>query len=199
MNEAVLHTDTRAHPARRVPGEPGLWVFLFADMAIFLVFFVAFLKERGQAHELFEASRMSVGLTIGLINTVILLTSSLLVVMGINAARHHANEVARRALYGAVACGVVFVVLKLVEYTHLIQAGHVIGSNLYFDYFYFLTGMHLAHILIGFVTLSIMIGKVRQPGKLSARDMSVMESCGCYWHLVDLLWMFIFPLLIVVA
>lgn len=180
---------------REIPGESGLWVFLFGDMAIFLVFFASYLVERAGDPMLFQASRQSFGLTIGLVNTIILLTSSLLVVMAVNAARAGAKAIAVRALWAVLFCGATFVTLKCVEYTHLISAGHGPGSNLYFTYFFILTGLHLMHVLIGFGTLGIMIAKARQPGEMTSRNLSTLQSCACYWHLVDLLWMVIFPLL----
>ncbi|OBZ92147.1 cytochrome C oxidase subunit III [Pararhizobium polonicum] len=180
---------------REIPGESGLWVFLFGDMAIFLVFFASYLVERARDPLLFQASRQSFGLTLGLVNTIILLTSSLLVVMAVNAARAGAKAIAVRALWAALFCGATFVTLKCVEYTHLISAGNGPGSNHYFTYFFILTGLHLMHVLIGFGTLGIMIAKARQPGEITSRNLSTLQSCACYWHLVDLLWMVIFPLL----
>ncbi|GAJ96996.1 putative cytochrome c oxidase subunit III [Rhizobium rhizogenes NBRC 13257] len=180
---------------REIPGEPGLWVFLFGDMAIFVVFFASYLVERADHRLLFQASRQSFGVTIGVINTIILLISSLLVVIAVSAVRGRANPIAVRALWGALFCGGTFVILKCVEYTHLVSAGNGPGSNLYFTYFFILTGVHLIHVLIGFVTLGIMIAKARQPRELTGQNLSTIQSCVCYWHLVDLLWIVIFPLL----
>ncbi|MQB07880.1 cytochrome c oxidase subunit 3 family protein [Agrobacterium tumefaciens] len=179
----------------QIPGEPGLWVFLFGDMAIFLVFFVSYLFERAAAPALFASSSAEIGVMTGLVNTIILLTSSLLVAVGVNAMRGGANRLAGLVFTAALVCGLVFVTLKTAEYVHLVQAGNGQGSNLYYTYFFILTGIHLMHVLIGFVVLGMMITTARRSNASSDRDIRLVESCACYWHLVDLLWMVIFPLL----
>jgi nitric oxide reductase NorE protein len=179
----------------RIPGEAGLWVFLFGDMAIFLVFFVSYLSERAAAPALFASSSAEIGVTTGLVNTIILLSSSLLVVVGVNAMRGNANRLAALVFSAALVCGFVFITLKTAEYVHLVQAGNGPGSNLYYTYFFILTGTHLMHVLIGLVTLGMMIATVRRNTAPSGKDVRLVESCACYWHLVDLLWMVIFPLL----
>lgn len=188
---------TTAH--KEIPGESGLWVFLFGDMAIFLVFFASFLVARAEDRELFAGSRRAVGMTIGVVNTLILLTSSLLVVMAVNALRSGQKKTARLSILGAFACGLAFVCLKITEYTHLIHGGHAPGSNEYFNYFFILTGIHLIHVFIGFVTLFIIMNQTRAHVELNAKRINAAVSCGCYWHLVDLLWMVIFPLLYILA
>ncbi|MFT4248056.1 MAG: cytochrome c oxidase subunit 3 [Pseudomonas sp.] len=191
---------TAATPAAKaVPGEPGLWVFLFGDMAIFLVFCAAYLVERAGARELFAASRLQLGLGLGLTNTVILLTSSLLVVVALQAVRGARTGPARAALAAALACALAFVTLKGLEYAHLIEAGHGPGSNLYFTYFFILTGLHLSHVLIGLVVLGLMLAQAGRPDAATGQRRRWIEAGACYWHLVDLLWMTVFPLLYLVG
>ena len=123
---------------RRVPGEVGTWVFLLGDMLMFGVYFAYFVIERAKAPEIFESSRQTLHIGIGLTNTVVLLISSLCVVIAIGGIRTGARTVSTAAVAVAIAFGVTFVALKVYEYTSLISAGHNPGANrFYLLYFIF--------------------------------------------------------------
>lgn len=113
-----------APAARRIPGEQGTWVFVFGDMLVFGVFFGTFLVERSKAPVVFDAARKTLHLDIGLLNTLVLLTSSLLVVAAVGGIRTGARSIAAPALLAAIGCGVLFVALKVTEYALLAGAGH---------------------------------------------------------------------------
>ncbi|MXP23326.1 cytochrome c oxidase subunit 3 family protein [Gordonia sp. HNM0687] len=182
-----------------VPGEPGLWVFLLGDMAIFAIMFVAFLFDRAKDPELYLMSRESLDLTIGLTNTMVLLTSSLIVVIALRNVRATAFGRATWAFAGAALCAVVFTALKAVEYTHLVQEGHGPDSNPYFMWLFILTGVHLAHVALGFVVLVVLMLRARRRIRSEGSGRVFYEGGTCYWHLVDLLWMMLFPLVYLVA
>ncbi|HEX4189506.1 MAG TPA: cytochrome c oxidase subunit 3 [Marmoricola sp.] len=184
--------------ARRIPGEEGTWVFLFGDMVVFGVFFTTFLIQRGHAPQLFDRSRQTLNLGIGLANTLVLLTSSLLVATGVRALRDGANQLARRLLVAAFGCGVLFVGLKAVEYTQKVHQGHGPGTNNFYLYYFILTGLHLFHVVIGLGALGFLIRQTGRP-ELTERRWMVVEGAACFWHLVDLLWIFLFPLLYLVS
>ena len=188
------------HPAsaRRIPGEQGTWVFLLGDMLVFAVFFATFMVERSKAPEVFDVARKTLHVNIGLVNTLVLLTSSLFVVAAIGAIRTGARSIAARALLIAAGCGVVFVALKVTEYVLLAQAGHGPGANHFYLYYFILTGLHLLHVLIGILVLVLMFTQTRRT-ELSANRLAVIEGGGCFWHLVDLLWIVLFPLLYLVS
>jgi nitric oxide reductase NorE protein len=184
--------------ARRIPGEQGTWVFLFGDMLVFAVFFATFMVERSKAPEVFDVARKTLHVNIGLANTLVLLTSSLFVVAAIGAIRTGARSIAARALLIAAGCGVVFVALKVTEYVLLGTAGHGPGANHFYLYYFILTGLHLLHVLIGILVLVLMFTQTRRT-ELSANRLAVIEGGGCFWHLVDLLWIVLFPLLYLVS
>lgn len=190
--------STTASRTRHVPGEPGVWIFLFGDMVVFGVFFAAFMYQRAKAPELFDASRHTLSIGIGLTNTLVLLTSSLFVVTAIGAIRVGARRPAQMLLAGALVCGLTFVALKAVEYTAKVGQGHVPNENNFYLYYYILTGLHLFHVLIGIVVLVLLFFAARRP-QLSETGAAVVEGGGCFWHLVDLLWIFLFPLLYLVS
>jgi nitric oxide reductase NorE protein len=183
---------------RRIPGEQGTWVFLFGDMLVFAAFFATFMVERSKAPEVFDAARKTLHVNIGLVNTLVLLTSSLFVVAAMGAIRTGARRIAARALLAAIGCGVVFVALKVTEYVLLVGAGHTAGVNHFYLYYFILTGLHLLHVLIGILVLVLLFTQTRRT-ELSATRLAVIEGGGCFWHLVDLLWIVLFPLLYLVS
>ena len=195
MIEAIATPTVRE---RRIPGEPGVWIFLFGDMLVFGAFFATFMYQRSRAPEMFGEARRTLSIGIGLTNTLVLLTSSLCVVTAIRAVRSSERSAARWLLGGALLCGLAFVGFKAIEYTALVSEGHTPTANAFYLYYFILTGLHLFHVLIGIavlVLLSTQVGRV----ELSGTRMSVVEGGACFWHLVDLLWIVLFPLLYLVS
>ncbi len=190
--------STAAAPARPIPAESGTWIFLFGDMLVFGAFFATFLVERGKAPELFDVSRTTLHLGVGLANTLVLLTSSLCVVVALGALRSGARHIARSAVVGAMGCGGVFIALKVFEYHSLIADGHGVGANHFYLYYFILTGVHLFHVCVGMGVLTFLLSQTRR-SELGETRMAVIEGGACFWHLVDLLWIVLFPLLYLVA
>jgi nitric oxide reductase NorE protein len=196
----VIATSTQPgeSTARRIPGESGTWVFLFGDMLVFGVFFVTFMVERAKAPEVFDVARTSLHLGIGVINTLVLLTSSLCIVVALGAIRSDAKSIATNAVSVAIACGLLFIGLKVCEYVSLATSGHGPGANNFFLYYFILTGLHLFHVCIGIGVLGFLLAQTRR-SELSANRTALVESGACFWHLVDLLWIFLFALLYLVS
>lgn len=187
---------------RRIPGEQGTWVFLFGDMLVFAVFFGTFLVERASAPEAFDAGRQTLHLGVGVLNTLVLLTSSLCVVMFLGALRAGAPAVATRAVAAALGFGVLFVALKIYEYISLVSAGHGPGAGDFHLYYFILTGLHLFHVCVGLAVLVLLLTQARRIGRsgpITPNRLALIEGGGCFWHLVDLLWIVLFPLLYLVS
>ncbi|PRC47860.1 cytochrome C oxidase subunit III, partial [Mycobacterium sp. ITM-2017-0098] len=143
-----------ARDARRIPGESGTWVFLFGDMLVFGAFFVTFLVERAKAPDVFDVARTTLHLGVGVLNTLVLLTSSLCVVLALNAMRAGYRLIATRAVAAAMGFGLMFIALKVFEYVSLATAGHGPGANDFYLYYFILTGLHLFHVCLGLGALS---------------------------------------------
>ena len=173
-------------------------MFLFGDMTVFGVFFATFMVERAKAPDVFDAARRTLHLGVGLTNTLVLLTSSLCVVAALRALRTGAGQVARSAIVAAMACGGVFVGLKVFEYHSLVSSGHGVGANHFYLYYFILTGVHLFHVCVGMAVLVFLLRQARRR-HVSETRMAVIEGGACFWHLVDLLWIVLFPLLYLVA
>jgi nitric oxide reductase NorE protein len=188
----------RETTARRVPGETGTWVFLFGDMLVFGVFFVTFLVERAKAPDVFDVARTTLHIGVGVTNTLVLLTSSLCVVVGLGALRSGANAIATKAITAAIVCGIAFIGLKVFEYVALGSAGHGPGANHFYLYYFILTGLHLFHVCLGIGALSFVLTQTRRT-ELGAARTALVEGGACFWHLVDLLWIVLFALLYLVS
>lgn len=187
------------HPATSgvVPGEIGLWIFILADMSLFALFFLVFLWEGRKAPELYATGTSSLVQPLGFTNTLILLVSSWLVVLAVHAHRRERQDLVVKQLAGALACAVLFLGVKAAEYTHEVQGGHGPATSIFFTFYFVLTGIHLAHLVIGSVLLSGWMLKARalRPWPVSRR---YAEGSAVYWHMVDLLWVVIFSLVYLV-
>jgi nitric oxide reductase NorE protein len=181
--------DARDNKPAAFPGEPGLWLFLFADMTLFACLFGIVVYIRDAQPEVFAESQASLSQTLGLVNTLLLLTGSLFVALGVNATRTGTGRV-DRMFAGGIACGAAFLGVKVIEWGRSISEGHTVSTNDFFSAYYMLTGIHLAHVTIGIGVLVAMYRNVRSP----RLRQNLVEGGACYWHLVDLLWVVLFPL-----
>jgi nitric oxide reductase NorE protein len=184
----------RPERERRIPGEAGLWALIFADLCVFSVLFGVFLHYRGLQPELFNHSQAELHRYFGAINTLLLLSSSLCVVLGVEAIRRRQGKLARLAIGAALACGSVFLINKGIEWGTLLSEGHKPASNDFFMYFFVLTGIHAMHVVLGMAALAVLFALSRKQ-ELSKYQYVFVESGACFWHLVDLLWIVLFALL----
>ena len=196
--EAVetLQSDQPARPPTRIPGEEGLWVFVLGDMTIFGLFFGTIMVTLAKDPAAYAASQDHLHPVLGILNTVLLLTGSLLVVRGLRRLGD-GSPVAARLFTDAFACAVGFAAVKATEYSLLAHAGFTPGTDDFFMYYFVFTGIHLAHLVIGAAVMVFLVRTARLPD-LSERRGLAAECGGIYWHMVDLLWLVLFPLLYLV-
>lgn len=187
--------ETEALAPGHIPGESSMWFFIIGDLLIFGVYFVAYMIYRGQNQALFLESQQYLNQGIGATNTVVLLTSSLFVALGTQAARAGKSVDAYRLFGLALAFGVAFPVLKMVEWIPKISAGVTPGENLFFMYYYVMTGLHLCHVLLGLAIMGFVMRNLRVSKELSnPPNITFVETGAMYWHMVDLLWLVLFAL-----
>ncbi|MGQ0698770.1 MAG: cytochrome c oxidase subunit 3 family protein [Panacagrimonas sp.] len=179
---------------QRLPGVEGVWVFIGADMVFFAVLFVSFMLGRLEHPELFEVSRLTLNPDFGGINTLILLTSSWFVVLAVEAAKRDRLHEIPRWLGAAFICGLAFGVSKAIEYGGKLHAGISPVSNDFYMYYYVLTGFHLLHVTAGSIML-LVFWKMSRARAFGSSRIVVLECGATYWHMVDLLWIVLFPLL----
>lgn len=176
-----------------IPGELGIWIFILGDVVVFGLFFTTFLFYRGQNISLYFESQEALNQNIGIINTLLLLTSSWFVVTGVRMAR---QDVSRAGIWIALAflCGLGFVLNKFLEYKEKLQAGATLLTNDFYMYYYMLTGIHLMHVIFGMGILFFM-WRLTRLKSLGSQHIAFLEVGASFWHLVDVLWIIMFPLL----
>ncbi|MET0699798.1 MAG: cytochrome c oxidase subunit 3 family protein [Mycobacterium sp.] len=182
-------SDTKVR--NHIPGESSMWFFVIGDLLIFGVYFITYVYYRGQDPGLFLHSQARLNLDIGALNTLVLLTSSLFVALGTAAARAGKSADGLRLFAIALGCGAAFPVLKLFEYVPEIIHGVTPGANLFFMFYFVMTGLHLCHVVLGLVILSFVIRSLRTS---ASPNMPFVETAATYWHMVDVLWLILFAL-----
>src|SRR6201993_3281617 len=184
--------------ARFVPGQPDMWAFVLFETLVFTGYFGFYLFYRARNPELFLHSQAHLDLRIGVFNTLVLLLSSWSVARCVQSSRAGAYRAALRDVYITAALAAVFLFSKVFEWTRLVRMGNGFDSNDFFTYYYFLTGIHFVHLVIGFVVLGVVVYQLRSSARRDQELQKNIETCATYWHTVDFLWVLIFALLYVV-
>jgi nitric oxide reductase NorE protein len=183
---------------KELPGESGIWIIIFGDMMIFALFFATFLYYRSLDVDAYTASQAALNKGFGLLNTIILLTSSWFVVMAVKCVKMNAGAAAGRRLIAAALLGIGFWIVKVIEYRDKIAAGHTLITDEFFSFYFMYTGIHLVHVTAGLGALAYAYSLTSR-AHISERDARVVEGVGAFWHLVDLLWIILFALLYLVS
>ncbi|MCX6306137.1 MAG: cytochrome c oxidase subunit 3 family protein [Bacteroidetes bacterium] len=186
----------------------GMWVFIFTEILLFGGLFLVYAIMRSAYSTEFHQAAHHLNAFIGSINTVVLLLSSATVAMSITAVQKGNNKLAVILLFITLLCAAVFMVNKYFEWGHKIHIGLYPGSDLmltlshgqvmFFSLYFFMTGLHMFHLVVGGIILTIVMLKV-QRGTINAGHYVLLENGGLYWHLVDLIWIFLFPLLYLIT
>jgi nitric oxide reductase NorE protein len=184
--------------ARHIPGEAGLWILIFGEMSFFAAFFASYLLTKNADPAGFAAGQAALSRGLGLVNTLLLLSSSLFVAWAVTAAKGGDTRQAPRWFKAGLACGIAFIALKAIEYAELFAQGIAINSHPFFAYYFGLTVLHLGHVVIGCALLAALARATARPLARPSHQ-ALTESAGCFWHMVDLLWIVIFPLLYLVG
>jgi nitric oxide reductase NorE protein len=182
-------------PAKFVPGQPDMWMFVLFETLLFTGYFSVYLVSRTQNRELYLQSQSDLDLRVGVFNTVALLLSSWAIARCVQAARDGAYRSALRNVFLTIFFGVVFLASKVLEWVSEIRMGNTFTSDEFFQHYFFLTSIHFIHLLIGFIVLGVVVYQLRSPAR---RSQQLIETGATYWHTVDFLWVLIFALLYVV-
>ncbi|OUS32234.1 hypothetical protein A9Q99_01420 [Gammaproteobacteria bacterium 45_16_T64] len=182
---------------KRTPVEPDFWVLIFGDLTVFSVLFIAFMLRRfesAETHTVFSMGTESLNQSIGLINTLVLLTSSYAVVLALSYYRSgDLNKMIKFTCF-AIFCGLGFVCLKIFEYIEKINQGITVTADRFFELYFTFTGIHLLHVLIGISLLTIVAYRMSLKKPDAFTTPGFVEGVTCYWHMVDLLWLILFAL-----
>ncbi len=204
----VMQQESHAHGGAHVhrddeASKMAMWLFLFTELLLFGGMFLLYGAYRFQYPDGFKVAAADMNSFIGAVNTIILLTSSLSVALSIGAMQRNQKKLALGMLWFTVICGLAFLVNKYFEWTHEIHNGIYPGgpalenmSNgevIYFGLYYVMTGLHGLHVIVGLVFIMFMIVFI-QRDIITSTNFQKLENAGLYWHLVDVIWIFLFPL-----
>ncbi|HCL76020.1 cytochrome c oxidase subunit 3 [Stutzerimonas nitrititolerans] len=185
-----------ARTGLRLPGDLAMWFFILVELSVFAIFILAFAVTQWLSPELFAQSRAELDSSMGLALTLSLLTSGLFAALAVEQVRVSRPLHAAGLLLAALLTSCVYVVLKLNEYGHLAGAGLGMEHNTFFTLYWLLTGFHFLHVLLGMVILGWMAERCRRRA-YTAHEHAGLESGVLYWHMVDMVWVLLFPLVYV--
>jgi cytochrome c oxidase subunit 3 len=188
---------------RNAGAKLGMWLFLATELVLFGGLFLLYAVYLARYPQEFAAAGREMHLVFGTANTVILLTSSLLAAMAVTAIQRDERRPAVLCLGGTILCATVFLGNKYLEWRAEIGLGNYpnsprlaagpLGESVFFSLYYLTVGLHGLHVLIGAVLLALVAVQVQQQ-TIHAGNYALLENSALYWHLVDLIWIFIFPL-----
>lgn len=194
MTATQIKADT-SPTTRFVPGQPDMWVFVLFETLVFTSYFVVYLLFRTHHYHAYLQSQADLDLRIGVFNTIVLLASSWSVARCVQASRAGDFRAALKDAFITLLLGVVFLVSKVLEWVKELRMGNGFTTSEFFQHYFFLTGIHALHVVIGFVALGVVMYQLWSPAR---RSQNLVETGATYWHTVDFLWVLIFALLYVV-
>jgi cytochrome c oxidase subunit 3 len=196
MSTIEIHRDD-------LTSKTGMWLFLYTEMLLFGGLFIVYTTYRYRNPIAFHLAAEELSVFIGALNTIILLTSSATIAMSITALQKKNKKLALLLLGITVVLGLIFLVNKYFEWgehirEHIYPGSSVLaarghGDVLFYGLYYFMTGLHALHIIIGLVFILVIVNLLRKD-KIDSGNYVLLENSGLYWHLVDLIWIFLFPL-----
>lgn len=241
MSAPAAHATTHEYHPDATGSKIAMWLFLFTELLLFGGMFLLYAVYRAKNPGDFHYASMNLDVKVGALNTVILLTSSLTMVLSIGMLERRRRKESLIFLWITIACALWFLVNKYFEWSHKIHhgiypgseelMGRTPGENLFYALYFIMTGLHGVHVIAGMIVLGFMVWTVQTP---SRREMSAaalpasaqaaignhassvtveytehptldqqklirLENAGLYWHLVDVIWIFLFPLFYLIS
>ncbi len=188
----------------------GLWLFLVTEILLFGGLFVAYIIYRALYPATFHECSHHLNRVMGAINTVVLICSSFSMAMAVQKVQQNQKKTAVYLLLFTLLCAATFMVIKYFEYTHKIHEGLLPGAHfsyeaikapkadLFFSLYFMMTGLHGIHVLVGMGLITWVMIRTRR-GDFSRQYYTPVDLTGLYWHLVDLIWIYLFPLLYLIS
>jgi cytochrome c oxidase subunit 3 len=217
MSSSPVHEHEHAHHFRDADhqfetNKQGMWLFLLQEVLFFAPLFVGYLIFKFIYFDSFHEASKKLDWVLGSVNTVILIVSSFTVARAISSAQRGNQTGVVENLIFTMICGIGFMVVKAIEYSHKIHDGFLPGpfftntnmlevapeAPLFFTFYFCMTGLHALHVVGGLVVFVWLIKRAKR-GDFGPKYYTPLELTGLYWHFVDLVWIFLFPLLYLVG
>jgi nitric oxide reductase NorE protein len=197
MDTRTTITEPIIDEPRLLPGDFAIWFFIFAELLVFAIAFISYAVVRVQNVEMFNQFQLTLNRELGAANTLLLITASYFVVSAIHAIRLDDVKGCISWLYASLGCGAGFLLLKSLEYYDKFSHGINLSSNTFYMFYLSLTMFHFLHVILGMIIL-LAIAIKAQRGGYSAEDHIGVETGASYWHMVDLVWVILFPLVYII-
>ncbi len=192
-----MTTASNTTEPKILPGDLAIWFFIFMELLVFGIFFIVFAVMRIQNIEMFNHYQLTLNRELGAANTLILITSSYFVVRAVQAIRNDNVEKCIQWLYAALAGGSGFLILKSIEYSDKFSEGITLSTNTFYMFYLSLTMFHFLHVILGMIILFAVVVKAKR-GAYNSENHTGIETGASYWHMVDLVWIILFPLLYII-
>ena len=190
-------TTSQPKEDKSLPGDFAIWIFILAELAVFGLLFATYAVVRLNNLEIFAEWHAHLNRLAGFINTIALITSSYFVVLAVNAIKKGQHLHCTRWLLAAMVTACIYLGVKGWEYSETISSGYDLSTNSFYMFYYFLTFFHFAHVLLGLVILGAVAWNSYQQ-RYSIEDHYGVETGASYWHMIDLVWIVLFPLVYVI-
>jgi len=215
LREETLHHPALAHHFDNLDQQAeaaslGMWVFLLTEILFFGGAFLVYTVYRHAYHDAFVVASHELDVTLGTINTAVLIASSLTMALAVHAAQTGSKRLIQIFIVLTILLGCVFLGIKSVEYAHKFHEHHVPGpsfefdakyarqAQIFFSLYFMMTGLHALHMVIGIGVMLVILWQASR-NKFSAEYYVPVEVTGLYWHFVDIVWIFLFPLLYLIG
>jgi cytochrome c oxidase subunit 3 len=199
MEENVEHVHHHPDPAVEYDAAKlGIWLFLATEILLFGGLFTAYTIYRTKYPEIFHEEHLELNKVIGSINTIVLICSSLTMALGVASIKRGNRKALSSFLLLTILFGVMFLVNKYFEWGHELREHTYPGTSVFFALYFMMTGLHMVHVIAGLLVLVTML-VLNLMGKFSDKYNTPIELSGVYWHLVDLIWIYLFPLLYLIG
>jgi len=193
MNNIPTHTIEQ-NKIYYPPGGILIWMIIALEFLTFSIALLVFLYQRNGDIELFNNSQLTLNKFLGTANTIVLITSGFLMATTINLLRSGEEKKSVRYLVITILFGLAFLVLKGIEYQSKLSHGYDFSYNSFFNFYWLLTGFHFIHVLVGVLLLSYMALKIHR-GAYDKNNYEDVETSAVFWHMCDLIWIFLFPII----
>jgi len=176
------------------PGGILIWMIIALEFLTFSIALLVFLYQRNGDLALFNNSQMLLNKGLGTANTIALITSGFFMATAMQLLRTGNQKKSLQYILLTIAFGLLFLTLKSFEYQGKLQHGYSFGYNDFFNFYWLLTGFHFIHVLVGIIILSYMAIKIKQ-GAYNEHNYEDVETSAVFWHMCDLIWIFLFPII----
>lgn len=174
------------------PGGILLWIIIYIELFTFGIALIAMVYFGNQEPTLFHESRLQLNATFGTINTVFLLTSGFFMANTVHELKQNETSKAKKYLITTMIFGMLFLILKSIEYYLKIDSGILMDTNTFFTFYWMLTLFHVSHVIVGLIILAIILFGLRKENNTQLED---VEASAAFWHMCDLIWLLLFPVI----